>query len=251
MRKCHAVPKQSVAQLRAALAVAEEQARKAIGLAPSPYKTLSIEPVAAVANTVVIALHGFGGTAASLLKVAQQIGATERLKRARFVFVQAPKGKLGVPSWYDEIDNREQVVSAARNIDAVAEIQRKVYGIRAKRVFLFGVSQGGALALTVYLRHKVGAAFIFSGFLPIAETYPEEMTADSKNAPVVMVHGDKDTSVPVKFARQTRDLLVALQRPVRYVEYAGEGHLLEGVEEQVLGEMFKLFRRVARATPRK
>lgn len=235
-------------QLRAALAAAGEKAREALGLPRPAYKTLTLEPVGAVANSVLIALHGFGGTAASFLAQAEQIGATGQLRGARFVFVQAPAvyslaSGVRVPSWFENED-REQVVSAANNIDALAEIQRRVYGIRAKRVFLFGVSQGGALALTVYLRHKVGAAFIFSGFLPIAETYPEEMTTDSADAPVVMVHGAKDSVVPVQFARQTRDLLVALQRPVRYIEFASEGHRLVGVQGQVFSEAFRLFRGV-------
>lgn len=50
------------------------------------------------------------------------------------------------------------------------------------------------------------------------------------NAPILLIHGENDSRVPVtesrRFARRAREL----NRPITYVEFAGQGHSIDGLE---------------------
>ena len=48
--------------------------------------------------------------------------------------------------------------------------------------------------------------------------------ADLIDVPLLVVHGELDTNVPINEARQIVSALQALHRPVRYLELPGEGH---------------------------
>jgi dipeptidyl aminopeptidase/acylaminoacyl peptidase len=43
-------------------------------------------------------------------------------------------------------------------------------------------------------------------------------------APLLVVHGELDTNVPINEARQLVEALTRLERPVEYLELEGEGH---------------------------
>ena len=47
---------------------------------------------------------------------------------------------------------------------------------------------------------------------------------DDVDVPLLVVHGELDTNVPIGEARQVVAALRALDRPVEYLELAGEGH---------------------------
>ncbi len=53
---------------------------------------------------------------------------------------------------------------------------------------------------------------------------------DRLAAPLLVTHGSNDWRVPVQESRQFVDKAKALQRPVTYVEFPGQGHHIEGVE---------------------
>ena len=55
-------------------------------------------------------------------------------------------------------------------------------------------------------------------------TYEDERSADRIDVPLLVVHGELDTNVPLGEATQVVAALRALGRPVEYLELAGEGH---------------------------
>lgn len=244
-RRCPEGPGIGVEELEQRLRQEEERIREELGVDESPYETVVLEPVGAVADAVVIFLHGLGGSIEGVRPLVDDLRPSDSLKRVRFIMAQAPVQRndfLGasVPSWFNILNNEidgemavDDIIQAAANIDKVMEIQRRVYGIESKRIVLYGVSQGAALALTVYLRHVTGGVFSSSGFLPIVDTYPEALNPAGADAPASMVHGTVDETVPLLAARLSRDALLAFGRDLVYREFEGEGHNLERVLPEV------------------
>lgn len=255
-RKCPQGPDKSADELRAALVEAEKDAREALGLTEPAYKTVTIEPIGEVADSVVFVFHGFGQTVEQIMFVPQILTATGQFPKTRYVLPQAKEQFVKVfnrtgASWFNVLSNDPdgpqavgEIIQAASNVNALMEIQREVYEIAPKRIVLAGFSQGGALSLTVYLRHEVGAAFIISGYLPIASTYPQALNPASQDSPAVMVHGDADDIVPVEIARLSKNILQALGRKVEYIEFPGQPHILLGVIPQVVDAAVDLYKKV-------
>lgn len=50
--------------------------------------------------------------------------------------------------------------------------------------------------------------------------------------PILLLHGESDRRVPVTESRQMAEALRAAHRPVRYAEFAGQGHGLKGLANQ-------------------
>ena len=116
---------------------------------------------------------------------------------------------------------------AAAKLNKMAEIEEEVHGISRDRIAVFGVSQGGAMASTLYMRYKYKSIVSLIGYLPINSTYPAEMTDDSASAPLLMYHGDQDEIVPVEAARLSAQIMQNLGRNVTYIELEGESHALK------------------------
>lgn len=255
-RRCPDGPGRSADELRKALKEAEEDARQALGLPEPVFETLTLDPVGAVPDSVVFVLHGFGQTVEEIRVLADPLIASRQFPRTRFVLPQANRQfntffNTTDFSWFDILGNNAsspqpvgEIIQAAKDINDLLVLQRSIYGIDSKRILLLGFSQGGALSVTVYLRHDVGAASIVSGYLPIASTYPEALNPASQNSPVVLLHGEDDELVPVPFARLTRDALRAFGRRVEYIEFPGEMHALTGVRPQIFAKTSQLFRQV-------
>jgi predicted esterase len=112
---------------------------------------------------LVVALHGFGGNAASFAPVwrdvAEEAGAFLAVPQA---FDAAAGGGF---SW-GVVEQGEHLVLRA------IEMARREHPIDPKRVVVTGFSQGGGMAFTVALRHPE----LISGAIPIAGFYDERVT---------------------------------------------------------------------------
>lgn len=215
-----------------------EKRRKRFRFRKSPYNLTVLEPRQGVADSAIIVLNGLGMNVSNILPIVR---ATQAIGpcNARYIIPQAPTifvseaGKK-IPAWYNIIPgklyptfNKSELLQAVKNINSIVKFQYKVYGIPPERVLVFGVSQGASVALSVYLRHTIGAVISSSGFLPFPESYPREMSRGSANAPALIFHGSKDERILVKFGRASRDFLRKLGRNVTYVEFEGGTHTLE------------------------
>lgn len=69
-----------------------------------------------------------------------------------------------------------------------------------------------------------------------AVCWPEALTA-----PLLIMHGDADDKVPVTQARALAQQLKALEKPVRYVQYAGGNHALKQHWKQWVDEVVAWF----------
>lgn len=89
----------------------------------------------------------------------------------------------------------------------------------------------GALALTVTLSLPAAA-----GQPPVgsrdADSAQLEATSPARHAelvkcPVLLLHGDGDTTVPIEQSQIMYDALTAAHKPVEFVKLEGEDHYLE------------------------
>lgn len=216
---------------------AELEANLTDSIAPiSPYKLTVIDPEGVDPTSVVVLLHGINSSVAEVLPIVQI--ARSVLSKARFVLPHAPVKLVGfaeeeIAAWYNipSLDANtpeavNEIKQASQNIADVAMIQQLELGIGFDKVALVGVDQGGGVALTAYLRYKWAGVVTLSAYLPIIETYPAELTADSAMAPLLMMHGSADEVVPPFVAESSADFIKGLGRTVQYIEFEGEDHKL-------------------------
>lgn len=137
------------------------------------------------------------------------------------------------PSWFDLLANDEkgpwasgEIDGASWNVSRLMDIDSWMFGTDRWKGGIIGFSQGGALGLGVYLRQRVSAVAVLSGFLPDPFTYPRAGSWKSRNSPVLMVHGSKDEVVDVRLARFSVRILRGLGRTVTYEELPGRSHSL-------------------------
>jgi len=108
------------------------------------------------------------------------------------------------------------------------------YQIDRDRIYLVGMSNGGYFAHFVgkHRSQEVAAVVSHSGALGV-QTLPG-IRAERK-FPVMIIHGDKDSIIPVDVARANRDKYQKEGHEVLYVEVPGLNHLWAGgdINEQI------------------
>jgi len=122
--------------------------------------------------------------------------------------------------------------------DAAAAYAFAIARYPAEHVVLWGESLGSALALAVAAEKPVGHLVLEAPFtsaadvgaqhywlvpvrLLIKDQFRSDLRASKVRAPVLVVHGENDTIVPMTFGKQLYDLI---QAPKRFVRVAGAGH---------------------------
>jgi carboxymethylenebutenolidase len=110
--------------------------------------------------------------------------------------------------------------------DALSFVQQQ-NGVDPKRLALIGTSLGGGLALSVAARDlRVRVLVTYFGFLP------DPLRNSAKRLPPTLVlHGARDTIVPVSNAHAIRTLLERLQAPHEVHVYPDQGHSFQGLAQ--------------------
>lgn len=123
--------------------------------------------------------------------------------------------------------------------DALTFVEQQS-GVDPRRIGLLGFSLGGFLALALATRdHRVAAvAELFGGL-------PEHFVRDAANLPPVLVlHGERDTVVPVEEARRLEDLLKKQKIPYEIKIYPDQGHHFTGLAQlDAMGRVAAFFRK--------
>jgi carboxymethylenebutenolidase len=103
--------------------------------------------------------------------------------------------------------------------------------VDGKKLGAIGFSNGGYFALWLAATDQVQAGVSYYGALTGAATdrslglFREVFTSGS--APVLILHGDKDSIVPVEKAILLDSILTAAQSPHEFHQYPGAGHRFE------------------------
>jgi predicted peptidase len=179
---------------------------------------------------VMVALHGLGGNPMQMMRSKN---LTDQAEKYGYIVV-APMG-YNSGGWYGALgpgkgfggkgkgsegpDNLGEL--SEKDVMNVLEIVRKEFNVDEKRIYLIGHSMGGAG--TYYLGTKYPE--LWAGLAPIAAASGNPKNVDKlKNIPVFVVHGDKDTAVPVASARKWVDKLKEQKIVYEYLEIEGGDH---------------------------
>lgn len=152
-----------------------------------------------------IIIHGLGGTGEEwgVLSLGMSVFS---LNYVKFIIPSADPANVTyideeIPSWFDieriqgtnaEV-NRPQLMASVRRINGIIEGEVDA-GVPADRIFVIGFSQGGALALTTFLRSNrpLGGCVGVATWLPLHEDYVpignDEASDEIKGRDIMMIH---------------------------------------------------------------
>lgn len=154
-------------------------------------------------------------------------------------------GGMMMPAWYDikELGSR-----AAQALDGVEEAKEMLEnhlaeemgrGIPSERIIVGGFSQGAATSLfsCFQLHQKLAGVAALSGYLPHADKAVAAVTAENKDTPLLMCHGDADAVVKLEWAKEAHAKLsekLSLPSPSAFKVYRGLAH---GADMQELRDL--------------
>jgi predicted esterase len=162
---------------------------------------------------MIVALHGMGGDENSFF-AGYDNGEIRRFAEERGYIVVCPKGR-GPYSMYMASSERDV-------IDVINEMKRD-FSIDADRVYLMGHSMGGYGAWSIAVNNPelfAAIAPISGGGTPFSKPKLKAIT----HVPWIVVHGDKDPTVPVEESRKMVTAGKELGADIKYIEVPGGGH---------------------------
>lgn len=200
-----------------------------------------VAPRSGTAKQLVVFLHGYGADGNDLIDIGRAWAGL--LPDAAFVSPhaphpcgQAPTGREWFPLTFRDPGERWAGVNMAAPVLETfldAELQR--LKLAPSALALVGFSQGTMMALHVGLRRAVPPAAIvgYSGMLALPESIdPAGFAAEIKSRPpVLLVHGDQDTLIPVQALFHAAQSLAALEVPTEWHISPGVGH---GIDQEGL-----------------
>ncbi|MEZ4384826.1 MAG: prolyl oligopeptidase family serine peptidase [Nannocystaceae bacterium] len=183
------------------------------------------------------------------------------------VISPAVRGSGGFGKDFAALNDRDLGGAEIRDLFAVARWAAAELGLEGWQIGVYGGSHGGYATMRALTyeaapdRFDFGFGLAHAGFsdiltffaatnIPdwvILESGDPKVAADAAKmrersplthverleAPLLLTHGDADARVPVAESRQLADKAEALGRPVTYVEFAGQGHHIEGLARLV------------------
>jgi phospholipase/carboxylesterase len=203
-------------------------------MSEKPLEAIEIE-TAPNPRASVIWMHGLGADGNDFVPVVNELGLGTG-PGIRFVFPHAPMQPVSINNgyvmraWYDvkfgDLEGRSRQADEKGVRASQAAITRLIEreisrGSSADKIVLAGFSQGGAVALQTGLRHpqKLGGIMALSTYLPLAESFADETSAENRKTPVFMAHGSDDGVIPFEMATRSRDILVQHGYDVEWHQY--------------------------------
>jgi predicted esterase len=195
-------------------------------------------------NPLVVALHGLCGSHTSLLRGP----ALDLAEEGGYVLVGPmgynPRGWYGVPqgtrrppatgnpnaaprprpaSCGEGEDPPNLRELSERDVLNVLALMREEFNVDASRTYLMGHSMGGAGTFHLAVKYPTEWAAI-AAIAPAAFSLEPQSIATIPDTPVIVVHGDNDTAVPVSVSRAWVDVLKQHEMTHEYLEVAGGDH---------------------------
>lgn len=198
-------------------------------------------------NPLIVTLHGLGGTHTTMMRP----NALDLAEAGGYIYVAPmgynPRGWYGVPrgerrggpppnaapntgrqgpppgalAAANDPPNLREL--SEKDVLNVLDIVRKEFNVDENRTYLFGHSMGGAgtYHLAVTYPEKWAAIGVQA---PAAFSLDPNSLSKIPRMPVIVIHGDMDTSVPVTLSRTWVDVMKTLNMPYQYIEVAGGDH---------------------------
>jgi len=185
-------------------------------------------------SPAVLVLHGAHGLGDGSLFYPQAKALAEKGITAFVVhyFDGVPQARKAAANLHDE---RERVLS-----EAISYVQKQNY-VDADKIGIFGLSLGGFHALSLGSRDERVQAVV-----NVVGAMPSEVQRKGvhRMPPTLVLHGDKDATVPVRRAYELASLLddVGAEHEVKI--YKGQGHTFRGdAKEDSINRTVEFFER--------
>ena len=203
-------------------------------------------------NPLIVALHGLGGSPNSLLRG----NALDLAEDGGYILV-GPMG-YNPGGWYGSpvIAGRRgggppQPANLAelseKDVLNVLDLVRREFNVDESRTYLMGHSMGGAGTFHLAVKYPQHWAAI-AAIAPAAFRLEPSSLGAIPRMPVIVVHGDMDTVVPVTLSRTWVEFLKGQQMTHQYVEMAGGDH--GNVIGTGMPDIFKFFAQYSKPAPR-
>ena len=78
-----------------------------------------------------------------------------------------------------------------------------------KDIYFIGFSQGASLAMEIALRlpYSIGGIIPIAGFIKFMDILGKEATEESKETPILLLHGNQDQIIPVSASQKAYKFL--------------------------------------------
>ncbi len=186
---------------------------------------------------VMVVLHGLGGDADQLKYAWKNFAESQGLIVSAPSAQAEPEGAKNedapMGSWAKSLPHWWSYREGNFVFTALSLLKKR-YAIDENRVFLSGYSMGGFGTWNLGLRYpdRFAAIVPFAGgvsrreYLQKSDDLLRPLVGNASALPIYFVHGDKDMTVPVGFARRTRDQLKEFGSDFEYREVPKGGHIL-------------------------
>ena len=174
------------------------------------------------ASAAMVMLHGRGGTAESILELAQAFDLSGFACLAPQAAGNTWYPHSFLAPWHQ---NEPNVSSALRAVqEVVAQIEAA--GLPRQRIMLLGFSQGACLAAEFAARHgaRYGGLAILTGGLIGAQIDHTAHRGSFDGTPVLLASGDPDPHVPWARVEETAETFRTLGAEVATKRYPGRPH---------------------------
>ncbi|MGH6692118.1 MAG: serine aminopeptidase domain-containing protein, partial [Gammaproteobacteria bacterium] len=185
---------------------------------------------------LVIALHGLGGTHNSLLRG----NALDLAEAGGYILVGPmgynPRGWYGVPATGrggrgrraggpnpGENDPPNLRELSEKDVLNVLDLVRREFNVDERRTYLMGHSMGGAGTFHLAVKYPGNWAATASIAPAAFGMQPSSLSAIT-TMPMMIVHGDMDTAVPVDVGRSWAATMKELKMTHHYIEVPGGDH---------------------------
>ena len=201
-------------------------------------------------NPLIVALHGLGGDGNSLLRG----NALDLAEEGGYILV-GPMG-YNVQGWFGSPvivtgrggDGKGKSTPEPPNLTELSEkdvlnvldLIRKEFSVDEHRTYLMGHSMGGAGALHMGTKFASTWAAVASMAPAAFIMQPSILEPVKDSMPLILIHGDADTVVPVDVSRRWNQTATSIKMAhFKYLELPGADH--GTVITQGVPEIFKFF----------
>ena len=170
-------------------------------------------------DKAIIAIHGWKGDE----YVFEQVAKLINLENSEWFFPRAPyKADSGNGnSWFG--GNDEAGWEFDKTFDGMNNLINKIQkrGYSPSKIFLIGFSQGACLAIDFALRlpFSIGGIVAIAGFIKFKERFVEEVSKESCDTPILLMHGNQDNIIPIKAGKTAYNILHERGYPIYFESY--------------------------------
>jgi len=174
---------------------------------------------------LVVYLHGGGGVGDDNLKQIKGGNGslidffTQSETQTRYpALVVAPQSNGD--GWIERPLDRPSPTRQLKLVGELIDELRRTYSIDGKRLYVAGQSLGGFGTFAIVAEFPK----LFAAGVPLCGGADESKVLSIIKTPLWVFHGEKDEAVPVDSSRRIVAAIRKAKGPVKYTEYAGEGH---------------------------